>query len=95
MVVAVSDARSPLDAVIDHLVRTTPLSRPMATRVVEDVLAAFSEELEPVVRRRHRALQRDGLANDAIFAQIGQELALLRFPPPALTQRQLRRIVYG
>ena len=91
----VSAAWSPLDGVIDHLVRTTPLSRSIATRVVGDVLAAFDEDLESVVRRRHRALQRDGLSNDAIFAQIGEELASLRFPPPVLTARQLRRIVYG
>ena len=35
------------------------------------------------------------LANTAIFARLQAELAQRRFPAPAYTTRQLRRIIYG
>jgi hypothetical protein len=47
------------------------------------------------VRRRHRELQREGLANEEIFARIGEEVTARRFRAPQLSARQLRRIVYG
>ena len=80
---------------IDHLVRTSRLSNGEAVRVVDEVLSYLSESVEDFVRRRHRALQGEGLANAAIFARIGAEIALLRFRANPLSERQIRRIVYG
>lgn len=84
-----------MDDVVEHLVRTTPLPPPLARRVVEEVVAAFSEPVEDLVRRRHRELQRAGLTNAAIFALIADELAARPVAAPTLTERQLRRAVYG
>jgi hypothetical protein len=83
------------DDLIDHLMRSAPLSRGEAARVVQDVLAYFDETTPAFVRRRHRELQADGLVNDEIFARIARELAHRAVAPPELTRRQLRRIVYG
>jgi hypothetical protein len=83
------------DDLIDHLVRSTPLQRGEATRVVLDVLAYFDETAEEFVRRRHRELQAKGLVNTAIFERIGAELPHRAVAPAALSPRQLRRIVYG
>ena len=47
------------------------------------------------MRRRQRALQAAGLANAAIFARLAAELSTLRFRAPELTQRQIRRMIYG
>lgn len=83
------------DELVDHLTRSTPLSRGEAARVVQDVLAYFDETTEDFVRRRHRELQAQGLVNAAIFERIGADLAHRAVAPPELTLRQLRRMVYG
>ncbi|MFC7221345.1 hypothetical protein ACFQLX_24740 [Streptomyces polyrhachis] len=80
---------------IDHLVRSAPLQRGEAARVVQDVLAYFDETAEQFVRRRHRELQGQGLVNAVIFERIAEELARRVVAPPELSQRQLRRLVYG
>lgn len=80
---------------VDHLVRTTPLHRGEASRVVQDVLAYFDETTELFVRRRHRELQAKGLVNAVIFERITEELPHRAVAPPELSLRQLRRIVYG
>ncbi|MEU6442058.1 hypothetical protein [Streptomyces sp. NPDC047046] len=85
----------PLDELLDHLTRSTPLSRGEAHRVVMDVLAFYDETTEEWVRRRHRELQAKGLTNPAIFERISEELPHRAVAPPQLSLRQLRRIVYG
>ncbi|UCM90227.1 hypothetical protein [Streptomyces marincola] len=89
------ERRTPHDDLVDHLVRSTSLARGEAARVVLDVLAYFDESAEEYVRRRHRELRSRGLTNDAIFRQISEELPHRAVAPPALSLRQLRRIVYG
>ncbi|MEU8551485.1 hypothetical protein [Streptomyces roseoverticillatus] len=83
------------DDLVDHLVRSTPLQRGEAARVVLDVLAYFDETTESFVRRRHRELQSGGLRNAEIFERISAELPHRAVSPPELSLRQLRRIVYG
>ncbi|MGH3566888.1 MAG: hypothetical protein ACRDRH_12820 [Pseudonocardia sp.] len=85
----------PYDDLVDHLVRSTPLSAGEATRVVAEVLGYFAEPVPEFVRRRHTELKNRGLTNDRIFAVLPAELATRRFAPPPLSVRQLRRIVYG
>ena len=80
---------------VAHLVRSSPLDEGEAHRVVADVLDWFAEPAPDFVRRRHRELAARGLTNDQIFAAIATELTERRFPPPPLTSRQLRRLVYG
>ncbi|MFE9643605.1 hypothetical protein ACFYO0_05515 [Streptomyces sp. NPDC006365] len=83
------------DELVDHLMRSTALSRGEAQRVIQDVLAYFDETTEEYVRRRHRELQVQGLVNAAIFERIAADLKYRAVAPPELTLRQLRRIVYG
>lgn len=75
--------------------RSTPLGRGEAARVVLDVLAYFDETSEEFVRRRHRELRARGLTNAVIFDLIAAELPHRAVSPPPLSLRQLRRIVYG
>ena len=84
-----------VDELIEYLARTTRLSRAEAERVVADVLAYFSESTEEFVTRRHLELQAEDRRNDEIYAQIAAELATRRFTAAPLTQRQIRRLVYG
>ncbi|MGI5165100.1 hypothetical protein ACQEU3_12155 [Spirillospora sp. CA-253888] len=85
----------PYEDLVAHLTRTSPLSPGEAARVVADVLAYFGEPVEGYVRRRHAELQARGLTNPEIFRRITAELAGRRVAPPELSERQLRRIVYG
>ncbi len=86
---------SELQELIAYLVRTTPLSHGEATRVVGDVFAYLGETPEGYVRRRHLVLQAEGLSNPEIFARLQVELEQWRFRAPGLTERQIRRIIYG
>jgi hypothetical protein len=82
-----------------HLVHqvsaSTGLPVPIAGRVVTDVLAFYAEPVEDFVRRRHAELRTYGARNPQIFARIAEELGTRPFAAPPLTERQLRRLVYG
>jgi hypothetical protein len=80
---------------VDHLVATTGLTATEAARVVEDVLAFHDEPVEDYVRRRHAELKTHGARNAEVFARLTEELAHRVVAAPALSERQLRRIVYG
>jgi len=80
---------------LEHLTRSTRLSDREARRVVLDVLAYFSEGAEEFVARRHAELKAEGQTNAVIFDRIARELGERRFPGPALSQRQIRRLIYG
>ena len=80
---------------VRRLAESTGLSTGEATRVIGDVLAHYGESVEEVVRRRHAALALRGMHNPEIFRVIAAELGERRVAPPALSERQLRRIVYG
>jgi len=80
---------------IDRVAGSAGLTAAEAARVVEDVLAWYREPVEDFVRRRHAHHQLYGRRNPEIFALIAEELAGRLVAAPALTQRQLRRIVYG
>jgi len=83
------------DELVDHLVQTTPLPPPAARRVVEEVVAFCGEPAETFIRRRHRELQQSGWANPAIFRRVLGELAGRPVAAPTLSERQVRRIIYG
>ena len=83
------------EELVTHLARTSPLSPSEAARVVAEVLGYFGESVEEFVRRRHRELKTGGLMNEQAFALIAAELPARRVAPPQLSQRQLRRVVYG
>jgi hypothetical protein len=84
-----------LDELVEYLARTSRLDHGEARRLVGEVVSFLIEPPDAFVRRRHLALQRQGLANAAIFARLQVELAQRRFPAPTYTMRQLRRIIYG
>jgi len=78
-----------------YLAASTGLPQPTAVRVVADVATYFSETVEDFVRRRHAELQARQHKNDEIWPLIAAELGQRRFAAPALSERQLRRIVYS
>ncbi len=80
---------------VGHVIATTGLGAGVAERVIADVIAYFGETAEEFVRRRHRELHRREYRNPQIWPLIGTELAHRPVAAPGLSERQLRRIVYG
>jgi DNA-directed RNA polymerase subunit F len=80
---------------IERVASSTGLTPAEAARVVEDVLAWYREPLQDYVRRRHAHHRLFGKRNPEIFALIADELAERLVAAPPVSQRQLRRIIYG
>jgi hypothetical protein len=77
-----------------YLAASTGLPPLTVVRVIADVVTYFNETAEEFVRRRHAELQLRQHKNDEIWPLIAAELSQRRFAAPALSERQLRRIVY-
>lgn len=86
---------APDPALVARIAASTGLAAGEAARVVEDVVAFHAEAVEDFVRRRHADLKTYGAKNPEIFARIAEELAGRVVAAPELSERQLRRIVYG
>ena len=82
-------------ALLDHLLRMTRLGPAECERLVAEVLAYHDETADGFVQRRHGELKARGLKNPEIFERLQVELGQRRFAAPELSQRQLRRIIYG
>lgn len=80
---------------VQRVAASTGLSPAVAARVVDDVLAFHAETVEQYVRRRHADLKTFGAKNEEIFARVAAELPGRLVAAPELSERQLRRIVYG
>jgi hypothetical protein len=88
-------AQDDMGELVDYLARSSRLTPQEAARLVNEVLAFMSEMPEDFVRRRHLALQGQGLSNRAIYLQLSAELTSRRFRAPEYSERQIRRIIYG
>lgn len=80
---------------VERVAASTGLTASEAARVIDDVLAFHGETTEEFVRRRHAEMQTYGARNAEIFAALTDELRHRRVAAPQLSERQLRRIVYG
>ena len=80
---------------VRHVSVTTGLTPGTAERVIADVIAYFGETAEEFVRRRHGELHHRQYKNSQIWPQIAKELTNRPVAAPSLSERQLRRIVYG
>ncbi|SDI75450.1 hypothetical protein SAMN05192558_12077 [Actinokineospora alba] len=86
---------SPPPDLVRHVAESTGLTPGVAARVVADVIGYFGETTEDYVRRRHAELRGKQYRNAQIWTALAAELAARPVAPPRLTERQLRRIVYG
>ena len=80
---------------IAHLASTTGLPGGTCRRMVLDVLAQYGETVEAFVHRRHSELMHEGLKNAQIYGRLIEEISARRFAAPTLTERQVRRMIYG
>ena len=84
-----------LEDLIHHLVRSTRLGPEEARHVVGEVVAFFAESPSEFVVRRHADLHRAGWSNARIYAAIAAEVEARPFAGPKLSERQVRRLIYG
>ena len=86
-----------LDDFAAHLARSTPLSAADARRVLDEVIALLAADtVESFVVRRHRELKEaEGERNETIYRRIADEVAARPFAIAPLTERQIRRLIYG
>ncbi|MBE1876525.1 hypothetical protein [Myceligenerans pegani] len=85
----------PSSDLVAHLVATTGLTPAEARRVIGDVVAYYAEPVQDVVRRRHAELKTYGAKNPEIFERVAAELSRRVVAAPELSERQLRRMIYG
>jgi len=85
----------PANDLIDHLCRHSPLTADQARQLVAEVNHFYRETVAEYVCRRHTELQHQGLSNSDIFKQVMQEIPTRRFAQSTLSERQIRRLIYG
>jgi hypothetical protein len=78
-----------------HVVATYDISETAFCRILEESLAYFGMTLEEYVRSRHLELQRTGRKNAEIYRIILDETKDMRFAAKGLTERRVRRLIYG
>lgn len=79
----------------ERLRRLLGLSPDQARRAVGEVVDCLSRTVDEYVIERHGELRSRGLPNSSIYRAMTRELPRLRFAAPQLTERQLRRRIYG
>ena len=80
---------------LQHLRLVTGLDAVLLEKIVGEIEAWFDEDLPAWVRRRHRELHRAGLRNREIYPRLEDEARGIRVRPGPLSERQIRRIIYG
>jgi len=78
-----------------YLLRNVDVSERDLDKLIAELRSHWGETPAEFVRRRHRELQRQGARNPAIYEQVAAEIQGRRFSASPLTERQIRRLIYG
>ena len=86
-----------LDDFVRHLARRAALTPAEARNVLNEVIAMLAAEtVEQYIVRRHRELKEtEAQRNEMIYRRIAEEVAARPFACTPLTERQIRRLIYG
>lgn len=83
------------DDLIRHLQGITGLQQALLEKILDEIRAWHDEELGAWVQRRHQELRQQGLRNREIYPRLRGEARRALVRPPDLSERQIRRLVYG
>ncbi len=83
------------EAFKSYITATNALDENDFDRLLEDLNHYFDIDVKEFVRIRHLELKTGGLKNNQIYHQLAQEIKARRFKSEALSERQIRRIIYG
>ena len=78
-----------------HLRAVTGMSESLLSKILEETRAWYAKDLRTWIRDRHRELQRQGLRNREIYPKLQAEMRGILVQPAPLTERQIRRMIYG
>jgi hypothetical protein len=78
-----------------HLLRIVDVSERQLDKLLLELMDHWSETQEDAVLRMHSELQRDGVPNRLVYGLIRDSLSSRRYAPRPLTERQIRRLIYG
>jgi hypothetical protein len=79
----------------NHVTQTYGIPASEFARLYEAFAAFFDVTLEEFVQRRHIELQKAGRRNPQIYSLLLQEVQDMRFAARDVTERQIRRLIYG
>ncbi len=80
---------------LQHLKRTTGLTEAVLQKVLDEFQHWYAKDLPTWIRDRHRELQRQGLRNRDIYPRLREEAERTLIRPEPLSERQIRRMIYG
>jgi hypothetical protein len=80
---------------LHHLQGVTGLESRVLEKILAEIDAWFDEDLTHWTRRHHRELQRQGLHNRDIYPRLREAARTALVRPGPLTERQIRRLIYG
>lgn len=89
------DDRAVDPAFRDYLLRIVNVSERDLDKLVRELADHWAETQQEHVLRRHRELRRRGVPTRDIYGLIRNELGERRFAPLPMTERQIRRLIYG
>jgi hypothetical protein len=78
-----------------HISASFNLDDEQVEKLFDEFNACFHETAPDYVRRRHGELKSEGLKNESIYPRLLDEITRRRFSAGNLTERQIRRIIYG
>ena len=78
-----------------YITATYALNENDFDRLLEDFNYYYTLELKEFIRTRHLELKTSGLKNSQIYKQLENEVQERRFKNEALSERQIRRVIYG
>ena len=79
----------------DYLISAYPLSERDIERILEEINGFYDITVHDYIQSRHQELISHGKKNNVIYQQLLEEINERRFRAPKLSQRQVRRIIYG
>ncbi|MCK4303125.1 MAG: hypothetical protein KAY24_02705 [Candidatus Eisenbacteria sp.] len=80
---------------LQHLQTVTGQGEPLLAKILEEIQSWYTRDLSTWIRDRHRELQRHGFRNREIYPRLRDESQRILVHPGPLTERQIRRIIYG
>ncbi len=84
-----------LDEFRRHITSNYGIAESDFERLHEEFLSYFGRTLEEYVLQRHAELQMAGKKNPEIYRLIKEEATARRFGVTGLSERMIRRIIYG
>ena len=78
-----------------HLQAVTGLEPAVLRKILGEMIDWFDEDLSTWIHRRHQELRRQGLSNREIYPLLLEEARRMLVRPNSLSERQIRRLIYG